>query len=152
MQNLIIILVIVNIVWLAGVSFVVFRLQRTITSAFHTDADANIVTVVGEIRKTIAAMGKQHEQLDAAAAKLQESADNHLQRIGFVRFNPFSETGGDQSFSVSLLNNHGTGVVLTGLHGRDRARMYAKPIVNRKSSTALAKEEVQAIEKAFKNI
>jgi hypothetical protein len=70
--------------------------------------------------------------------------------MGFVRFNPFAETGGDQSFSVSLLDANGTGIVFTGLHTREKTRVYAKPIVNGVSKSTLSKEEQKAIEIAMK--
>ena len=74
----------------------------------------------------------------------------HVQKIGIVRFNPFNETGGDHSFTIALLNGKDTGIVLTGLHTRERTRMYLKPIENGKSKYELSSEENRAIQKAKK--
>ena len=83
--------------------------------------------------------------------KLIESANKlHVQKIGIVRFNPFNETGGDHSFTIALLNGKDTGIVLTGLHTRERTRMYLKPIENGKSEYELSSEEIKAIQKAKK--
>jgi len=80
--------------------------------------------------------------------KLKEESKLSIQKIGMVRFNPFKETGGDQSFSIALLNKENTGVVITSLYCRDDNRVYAKSIKNSKSQHLLSKEEEQAIAKA----
>ena len=83
--------------------------------------------------------------------KLMEDVNKlHVQKIGIVRFNPFNETGGDHSFTIALLNGKDTGIVLTGLHTRERTRMYLKPIESGKSKYELSSEENRAIRKAKK--
>ena len=74
----------------------------------------------------------------------------HLQKVGLVRFNPFNETGGDHSFSIALLDGKNTGFVLTGLHTRERTRIYIKGIEKSESKYELSKEELKAINKAKK--
>jgi hypothetical protein len=71
-----------------------------------------------------------------------------VQRVGVVRFNPFQDTGGDQSFSIALLDAQGDGVVLTGMYGRNDARFWAKPVQSNGSKYTLAPEELQAIQMA----
>lgn len=71
--------------------------------------------------------------------------------IGLVKFNPFSDTGGDQSFVVSLLNRHGSGILITSLHGRGITRMYAKKVTNGSCEQDLSAEEKQALSQALKN-
>jgi hypothetical protein len=74
---------------------------------------------------------------------------SHIQKIGFVRFNPFPQTGGDQSFCLSLLDETDTGFVLSSLHSRDLTRFYAKTIKNGKADGyQLSKEERKAIQNA----
>ena len=71
-----------------------------------------------------------------------------VQRVGIVRFNPFQDTGGDQSFSVAMLDAHGDGLVLTGMYSRKETRFYAKPIQGNTSSYTLTPEETEAIQKS----
>ncbi len=80
---------------------------------------------------------------DLQAVALQ--GERSLQRVGVVRFNPFSDTGGDQSFSIALLDAHGDGVVLSSLFSRAATRVFAKPVQNGQSKYTLSDEEVQAI-------
>ena len=67
-----------------------------------------------------------------------------------VRFNPFSEIGGDQSFSVALLDGNDDGLVITSFYTREGNRVYGKPIKQSVSQYALSKEEIKAIEMAKK--
>lgn len=71
-----------------------------------------------------------------------------LQWVGMVRYNPFRDTGGDQSFAIALANAHGDGIVLSSLHRRDVTRVYAKPLLGWKSTHTLTEEELEAIEVA----
>ena len=74
----------------------------------------------------------------------------HLQHLGVVRFNPFPDKGGDQSFVVALLDAHADGVVITSLSSRVDTRIYAKPVIGGQSTYALNDEEKQAIARAMK--
>ena len=74
-----------------------------------------------------------------------------IQEIGIVRFNPFKETGGNQSFSIALLDGNKDGVVISSLYGREESRVFAKPIKNGESEYLLTEEEKKAIEKAKEN-
>ncbi len=64
-----------------------------------------------------------------------------IQKVGFKRFNPFHETGGDQSFILILLDNNNNGIILSSLHQRDGTRVYAKEIINGKTNYKLISEE-----------
>jgi len=71
-------------------------------------------------------------------------------KINLIRFNPFDELGGDQSFILCLLDNTNSGVIITSLHNRDSTRVYAKAIKNGKSENlALSKEETKALIKTI---
>ncbi len=68
-----------------------------------------------------------------------------LQHIGLVRFNPFDDTGSDQSFAIALLDDARDGIVISSLHGRTNTRLFAKPVTNGESPHTLSDEESQAI-------
>jgi hypothetical protein len=72
------------------------------------------------------------------------------QKISIVRFNPFGDTGGDQSFSLAVLDAHDSGYVLTSIHGREGTRVYVKPVDYKKSKYTLSNEEQQALSQAIK--
>ncbi|MBU1178609.1 DUF4446 family protein [Patescibacteria group bacterium] len=87
-------------------------------------------------------------ELNKIAAGLEKLANLSISRVGLVRFNPFHDTGSNQSFSVALLNSHSNGVILSSLHGRQETRVYSKPVVGGKSEYNLTEEEQEAINQA----
>ena len=74
------------------------------------------------------------------------------QKISVVRFNPFGDTGGDQSFSLAVLDSHDSGYVLSSIHGRQGTRVYVKPVDFGKSKYQLSVEEQQALAQAAKRV
>ena len=66
-----------------------------------------------------------------------------------VRYNAFSDTGSDLSFTLALLDEQNNGVVLNGIYSREMSNIYAKPITNGNSTYTLSEEERQAIDKAI---
>jgi len=79
---------------------------------------------------------------------LEEKARQYAGNIGVVRFNAFGDTGGNQSFVTAFLNEKGTGVLISGISGRDRMSVYAKPVEQFSSTYDLSPEEKDAIQKA----
>ena len=85
----------------------------------------------------------------AGRLRLIEGDARHMvQRVGIVRFNPFEETGGNQSFALALLDADGDGWVLSSLHARSGTRVYAKAIAGGRAETALSEEETAALRQA----
>jgi hypothetical protein len=76
---------------------------------------------------------------------LRKDSESMLQKIGLVRFNPFSGTGGDQSFSLALLDKNNNGVVITSFYTSEGSSVYGKPIENKKSCYVLSEEEKESI-------
>lgn len=88
-------------------------------------------------------------EIDAVQAQLEHRAQTSVQHIGLVRFNPFEDTGSDQSFALALLDDRRDGVVISSLHGRTNTRLFAKPVEGGASSHTLSDEEAQAIRVAL---
>ena len=84
-------------------------------------------------------------ELEQLNARLTERAATSIQHIGLVRFNPFEDTGSDQSFAIAMLDDRRDGVVISSLHGRSNTRVFAKPVEGGNSSHTLSDEETKAI-------
>jgi len=89
-------------------------------------------------------IGKISEELE----NLKNEAKFSIQKVGIVRFNPFSEIGGNQSFSIALLDGNNNGFIITSLYTREGNRVYAKPIKDGRSEYLLSKEEKEALTQA----
>ena len=72
-----------------------------------------------------------------------------IQRVGLVRFNPFEDTGGNQSFALALTDVAGTGFIVSSLHSRTGTRVYAKAVSGGRSDGALSEEETEALRQAL---
>jgi hypothetical protein len=66
-----------------------------------------------------------------------------------VRFNPFEDTGGNQSFALAILDAQGNGIVVSSLHSRTGTRFYGKAITGGRGETALSDEEAEALRLAL---
>jgi uncharacterized protein DUF4446 len=88
------------------------------------------------------ALNKLHHELDALSQRT-------IQKVAVIRYNPFSDTGGDQSFAIAMLDSLGNGVVLSSLHSRTDTRVFAKPVQGGRSKFQLSDEEQDAIKKAL---
>ncbi len=71
-----------------------------------------------------------------------------IQGLGIVRYNAFDGVGGDQSFSVAVVDGQGHGAIITGLHSGEDVRVYAKPLQNWRSSYSLSADEQRALAEA----
>ena len=103
-----------------------------------------------EILRQFKNLEESFEELSAEFKNLQKESKLSVQKVGIIRFNPFSEVGGDQSFSIALLDGNDDGLVLTSFYTREGNRVYGKPIKAGASRYALSKEETSAIESAKK--
>ena len=90
------------------------------------------------------ALGKV-ESMEALVRELQRAGGHHLQQCGVVRFDALPDTGGEQSFALSLTDGGGYGAVISSLHYRDNTRVFSKPLAAWESPYPLSEEEQQAI-------
>ena len=109
----------------------------------------DIVDFLIQFDEGIKTHAKSLEKLSSQLHVLEEKNKYHIQRIGFVRFNPFANTGGEQSFAIALLDEQDNGMVITALHGRTGSRWYAKVVKKAKGiHFSLSEEEKEAIKQA----
>jgi hypothetical protein len=95
------------------------------------------------------AIARGLDDLGARVAAVEAAQRRSFQRIGLVRYNPFEETGGNQSFALALLDAAGDGWVLSSLHARSGTRVYAKAITAGRSDATLSAEETDAVQQAL---
>lgn len=100
-------------------------------------------------------LAQRLDKLDDRLARTDEgqrSLDKRLalsvQRVGLVRFDAFSDVGGEQSFALALLDRDINGVIISCLYGRTESRVYSKEITAGQSQHALSDEEREAVRRA----
>lgn len=136
--------------WLLALSIVVF-LQRRFLNRLTKGADKkDIEKILEKILDSQDTNKKDIKDINKEIERLEEEGFLHVQKVGLVRFNPFREIGGDHSFSLAILDGKDNGIIITGLHTRERTRVYAKSIKKGKSKVELSDEEKKALDKAQK--
>jgi len=137
------------VVWLAILTALVFRTVSHYNRLSTGITKAGLREVLDAILRTLHTVRGKTEENEKLVKRLGSEGDYHIQRIGIVRFNPFADTGGAQSFVIALLNKMNGGIVMTSLYGRSSNRWYVKEIVAGKGKAlALSKEEESAIDNA----
>ncbi len=87
--------------------------------------------------------------LNATDKQQQVLIEGSVRHVALLRFDAFEDVGGRLSFSCAMLDDHGTGVVLTSINGRQETRVYAKPVIESASTYNLSTEEDEAIRQAM---
>ena len=109
-----------------------------------TDGSTLHDRLVGSAEQAVKA-SERMTQIEQFQGTIDGRTRRSLQHVGLVRFNPFEDTGSDQSFAIALLDDARDGVVISSLHGRSNTRVFAKPIKDGGSEHTLSDEESQAI-------
>ena len=117
--------------------------------SFFNQNKKSPAAVSKESQKRIEQLEKRVQELSKDLEKLQQGMKKALVKVGVVRFNPFHETGGDQSFAIALLDEYNTGFVLMSHYMKEYNRVYAKPIVKGVSEYMLSGEEKEAMKRAM---
>ena len=126
----------------------VSQVDRRLRAMTRGEEGDSLEGVLGAHLEKVHHLGREVERLTARTGALESAGLRAFQRVGLVRFNPFEETGGNQSFALALLDAEGNGWVLSSLHARSGTRVYAKAISGGRSEAALSEEETAAIRQA----
>jgi hypothetical protein len=139
-------LTLTSIVFNIVLLFFFLRLERHYNSLLKDVTKKNLMAVMEGLQKTLATHERGIAINKKAIATAVDDARLHLQRLTFRRFNPFSDTGGDQSFILGLLDGNKDGIVITSLHSRENTRFYVKSVKGGNGlDHPLSKEEANLI-------
>ncbi len=99
-------------------------------------------------RERLDSLGRELTGLGEQLRRVENEGRRAVARVGVVRFNPFEDTGGNQSFALALLDARNDGVVISSLHSRQQTRVYLKSIAGGRAEAALSDEESEALRRA----
>lgn len=137
------------VIWMGIISVLLIRMISHYNRLSKGVTKAGLLEVLEGMFRSIHDLGARVDRIDKQTNKLTIDGSLHVQRIGIVRFNPFADTGGAQSFSMALLDAEGNVIVMTSLYARSGNRWYVKEVVGGKGKElALSKEEESVIQKA----
>lgn len=147
--------VVILVLVLAVIGYL-FYLSQKIFGVIKDRSDFSNKNSPRDVENFLIEQNKRLKKVEVDNAELYRLTDDLGRRIslsltksGLVRFNPFADEGGNHSFSIALLNDENTGVVISNLNSRNSgSRIYAKPLLKGASEIALTAEEKEAIKKA----
>jgi hypothetical protein len=90
-----------------------------------------------------------HGAIDERLGEAEARLDHAIAYRSLVRFDAYNEMSGRQSTSIALLDATGSGVVVSSIHHRDQARVYAKTVREGRGEFELAPEEEEAVRTAL---
>ncbi|MEP7158771.1 MAG: DUF4446 family protein [Chloroflexota bacterium] len=104
-------------------------------------SDAALISETERVDRLARQLADVVGRFDATAVQ----ARGAIQHVGVVRYNPFQDTGSNQSFVLCMLDGKGDGFVLSSLHSRQQTRMFLKSVSGGKAESATSDEEAEAI-------
>lgn len=139
--------------WLLTLTIIYWRIlshYNRLTKGVHTKS---LAAILSEMLHLIDAHKKDIEIVQRRCDTIEKESLLSLQKIGLLRFNPFKDTGGEQSFILSLLNGTNTGIVISALYSRSGTRWYAKKVVEGKGiEVELSDEEKKALKETVTRV
>ncbi|MBI4035472.1 DUF4446 family protein [Candidatus Daviesbacteria bacterium] len=139
-------------IWLVGLTYTTRKQNKFFKILLPKSGERDFRKKLTEIIETVASFKSELNDLGEGLEVIRQQGLQHIQRVELLRYNPYNDTGGDQSFTLCLLNKEGSGVVITSLHARSGTRMFSKEISFGKSTRyQLSKEEELVIKKAMVN-
>ena len=144
-----VVLVVLLVLWVAWLQRSEAMLRRRLRRVLPQGESGGIDEILDRQLTRIDSLSERVDALNKLHRELEALGERTIQKVGVIRYNPFSDTGGDQSFAIALLDALGNGVVLSSLHSRTDTRVFAKAVQNGRSKYQLSDEEQDAIKKAL---
>jgi hypothetical protein len=135
--------------WVAWLQRSEALLRRRLRRVLPDGEAGGIDEILDRQLRRIEGLSERVDALNKLHHELESLSQRTIQKVGVIRYNPFSDTGGDQSFAIAMLDSLGNGVVLSSLHSRTDTRVFAKPVQSGRSKFQLSDEEQEAIKKAL---
>ena len=116
------------------------------------DRDRDLAAHAADLERQFSSL---HDYVVDVVTRLEgrlEGAEQRLDRViahrAIVRYDAYNEMSGRQSTTVALLDTQRSGIVISSIHHRDQARLYAKQVVAGASAVPLSPEEEEALRAA----
>ena len=123
--------------------------QRVVLGEQDTDLVAHAAALDAGFKTLHDYVTDVAERLDGRMTVAEGRLDGAISHWGLIRYDAMNEMSGRQSTSIALLDSSRSGVVLSSIHHRDQARLYAKQVSEGKGELKLSPEEEEALRLAM---
>ncbi|MFA5866816.1 MAG: DUF4446 family protein [Actinomycetota bacterium] len=142
-------LVILLVVWVTLISYNLGVLRRSQRILSRGMTDSSLQDILAQHFIRVDGLEDRIEHLEHDLDALHGLQLNAVQRIGLVRYDAFDDMGGELSFALALLNEHGDGIVMSTITGRQDNRTYTKQVIKGRAAIQSSTEEDAAIKQAM---
>lgn len=140
---------VIALIWLAVVTILFLKFYLYFRHASSKGKKQSLIQMLDTVLKKQEEVEKETKILNQYCLFLEQQLSRNIQKVGLLRFNPFRDTGGDQSFILALVDSRDTGVIISGLHTRSGTRWYAKKIIEGEGvEHPLSNDEKKALKRA----
>jgi hypothetical protein len=119
--------------------------QRFVLGDHNQDLVSHAADLQGQFQALNDFVQDVAERLEQRMTVAETRLDGTIAYTALVRYDAYGEMSGRQSTSIALLDASRTGVVLSSIHHRDQARLYAKQVNQGRGELELSPEENEAI-------
>jgi len=140
-------LLIWNIVMSVKLSALSSKYKKFMRGSTGKNFEGMLMDHMNEMESAVERVNIINEEL----ISLKNQTDKCLQRFNIIRYNAFSDTGSDLSFSIAMLDTFNDGFIITGIYGRNESITYAKPIEKGVSKYPLSVEEEMVLNRSMKS-
>lgn len=138
------------IVWNIILSVQLGGLKGKYKRLMRGSTNVSIEQLIKEYMDSIDNTVNKVDVLSGELMHLKDQADRCIQKCNIIRYNAFSDTGSDLSYSIALLDNYNSGVIITSIYGRNESVTYAKPVDNGQCKYPLSLEEELVLSRCIK--
>ncbi len=125
------------------------KIRKEMAVLFSGKEAIDLEAILLSHSKELGILDKEIQELFEISNRIHSLAMRSVHKVGIIRFNPFKDIGGDQSFALALLDGKDCGIVISSLHTREGTRIYSKPVNKGVSEKyTLTEEEKAAIKEA----
>lgn len=158
-KNVAVILIVLSVIIVIFAFFLILALKRehnlrrryNFFMGANSRPDSNLETAIKEYINRAKEIDRKYTEVISCIEDIKSNLDKCIQKIGVVRYNPFSEMGGKLCFAIAIMDKDNNGIVLNGIHSRSGSYTYAKPIENAESPYTLSEEEKEAVHLALES-
>jgi Protein of unknown function (DUF4446) len=149
---LLFLLAIISVISIILVRFwvVLNRTRSKFGHLLNENSSQNVEELLLDHMKERQELRKHIEQLDDRVISLERKMQRSKRHLGLVRYDAFSDIGGNQSFTLAVYDDNGDGAILSSIVGRADNKVYGKNLISGKSDHNLTDEDQQAILEAVK--
>lgn len=124
------------------------KLTKKYNEMINSQGVDNLEGVLTKLNQQVDNQQEEINTQKVVVDKLVMQQPLHKSKIAIARYNAFSDTGSDLSFSIAIVDDNKDGVVITSIHSREGGYVYGKPVEKGQSKYSLTPEELKVIDEA----